>query len=122
MIKNKQETNEETIYDKLMPAGQYISNENPAQPSNSRDIKLVNVMEDLVLSRLDSTLERFNCCKCSKCKKDIAAIALNRLAPRYTIMKENNTEKRKTAEDEYGANVISAIIQAILIVKESPRH
>ena len=40
---------------------------------------LVNLMEELVINKLDSTLDRFNCCKCDKCKKDIAALALNRL-------------------------------------------
>ena len=47
---------------------------------------LVNLMEELVISRLDSTLDRFNCCKCDKCKKDIAALALNRLKPRYVCL------------------------------------
>ena len=49
---------------------------------------LVNLMEELVINKLDSTLDRFNCCKCDKCKKDIAALALNRLKPRYVVMKE----------------------------------
>lgn len=92
------------------------------QIRESRDMILVNVMEDLVLSRLDDTLARFNCCKCNKCKKDIAAIALNKLTPRYMVMKEHDEEKRRITEEQYGSAVTSALIQAILTVKKSPRH
>lgn len=92
------------------------------QIQESRDMILVNVMEDLVLSRLDDTLARFNCCKCNKCKKDIAAIALNKLTPRYMVMKEHDEEKRRITEEQYGSAVTSALIQAILTVKKSPRH
>lgn len=92
------------------------------QIQESRNMILVNVMEDLVLSKLDSTLARFNCCKCNKCKKDIAAVALNRLTPRYMVMKEDDAVKRQSVEEEYGSEVTSALIQAILIVKKSPRH
>lgn len=92
------------------------------QIQESRDMILVNVMEDLVLSKLDSTLARFNCCKCNKCKKDIAALALNKLTPRYMVMNEHDEEKRRITEEEYGSAVTSALIQAILTVKKSPRH
>lgn len=92
------------------------------QIQESRNMILVNVMEDLVLSKLDSTLARFNCCKCNKCKKDVAAVALNRLTPRYMVMKEDDAIKRKSVEEEYGSEVTSALIQAILIVKKAPRH
>ena len=83
---------------------------------------LVNLMEELVISRLDSTLDRFNCCKCDKCKKDIAALALNRLKPRYVVMKEGEQEKRRKAELENGSEVTGALVQAILVVKKAPWH
>ncbi len=83
---------------------------------------LVNLMEELVISRLESTLMRFNCCKCNKCKKDIAALALNRLAPKYVVINRNDEEKRKAAEAEYGSEVTGALVQAIMVVKKEPRH
>lgn len=83
---------------------------------------LVNLMEELVINKLDSTLDRFNCCKCDKCKKDIAALALNRLKPRYVVMKEGEQEKRRKAELENGSEVTGALVQAILIVKKAPWH
>ena len=55
----------------------------PVQMRENKDSVLVNLMEELVLTRLDSTIQRFNCCRCDKCKKDIATLALNRLTPLY---------------------------------------
>lgn len=92
------------------------------QIRETQDMVLVNAMEELVLSKLDGTIARFNCCKCNKCKKDVAAIALNRLPPRYIVIKDNDPKKLQAAEEEYGAAVTSALVQAILIVKKSPRH
>ena len=80
---------------------------------------LVNLMGELVINKLDSTLDRFNCCKC---KKDIAALALNRLKPRYVVMKEEEQEKRRKAELENGSEVTGALVQAILVVKKAPWH
>ena len=75
-----------------------------------------------LIRMLDSTLDRFNCCKCDKCKKDIAALALNRLKPRYVVMKEGEQEKRRKAELENGSEVTGALVQAILVVKKAPWH
>ncbi len=87
-----------------------------------QEMILVNLMEELVAARLDTTLDRFNCCKCNKCKKDIAALALNRLKPRYVVMREDDEERRKEASEQYGSEVTSALVQAIMVVKKEPRH
>lgn len=87
-----------------------------------QNMVLVNLMEELVISKLDATLDRFNCCKCDKCKKDIAALALNRLKPHYVVMSEQNEEYRRKNEEMYASEVTSALIQAILLVKKEPRH
>lgn len=92
------------------------------QLPESQDMVLINLMEDLVISRLESTLMRFNCCKCNKCKKDIAAIALNKLAPRYVVIKQNDDTKKAKAEEEFGSTVTGALVQAIMLVKKEPRH
>ena len=87
-----------------------------------QNMVLVNLMEELVLSKLDATLDRFNCCKCDKCKKDIAALALNRLKPHYVVMSEQDEDHRRKNEEMYASEVTSALIQAILMVKKEPRH
>lgn len=92
------------------------------QVPEMQDMILTNLMEELVLSRLDSTLMRFNCCKCNKCKKDIAALTLNKLSPRYVVMKRGDKEKHKQADTEYGSAVTGALVQSIMLVKKEPRH
>ena len=87
-----------------------------------QNMVLINLMEELVLSKLDATLDRFNCCKCDKCKKDIAALALNRLKPHYVVMSEQDEDHRRKNEEMYASEVTSALIQAILMVKKEPRH
>ena len=87
-----------------------------------QNMVLVNLMEELVISKLDATLDRFNCCKCDKCKKDIAALALNRLKPHYVVMNEQDDERRRKNEEMFASEVTSALIQAILMVKKEPRH
>lgn len=88
----------------------------------NHEMVLTNLMEEIVFEKLDATLVRFNCCKCNRCKKDIAALALNRLPSRYVVMREEDEERRKKAEETYGSEVTSALVQAILLVKKEPRH
>ncbi len=41
------------------------------------EVILYNITEKLVLSKLEATLKKMNCCRCDRCKEDIVAIALN---------------------------------------------
>lgn len=82
---------------------------------------LVNIMEYLVIDKLDEAYEKFNnCCKCDKCRQDAAALALNRLKPKYMVVEERKIPiyiaKNNTPE------VTSAIVQSILWVKSHPKH
>lgn len=143
MAKSRTEIDKESMYRKIMPSaariGKNTANVNPEstggvaptpitgksaglQLPESQDMVLVNLMEELVLSRLDSTLMRFNCCKCNKCKKDIAALTLNKLEPRYVVIKRGDRAKQEQAEAEYGSAVTGALVQAIMLVKKEPRH
>lgn len=94
----------------------------PLPFQEKREMILVNLMEDIVFEKLDATLVRFNCCKCNRCKKDIAALALNRLQPRYVVMEKDDKDRRKMVEESYGSEVTSALVQAILLVKKETRH
>lgn len=80
---------------------------------------LINLMEHMVAEKLDAAFDKFHCCKCDKCKKDAAAIALNKLPPRYVVSDKLSLllEDRQT-----NSEVTTAIIQGILIVKAHPRH
>ncbi len=104
----------------------------PAQqlPVSHREIKLpdvksqpaalVNLMETLVLEKLETAFGQIKFCKCERCKKDIAALALNNLPPRYYVLTKDRPEPKP--DPETVAQVMSATIKAILQVRSHPRH
>lgn len=89
-------------------------------PVAAAEPPLVNLMEGFVESRLDVALAKFNCCTCEKCRKDVCAIALNKLPALYVI--EDDPDIRDLRERERSAEVATALVQAILIVKANPTH
>lgn len=85
-----------------------------------RELVLLNLMETLVVDRLDAAFEKFNCCRCDKCKKDVAALALNSLPPHYVLCDPDNFQAQLEACST--KEVAGAIIKAILHVKSHPQH
>ncbi len=108
----------------------------PVQPGSAQDnwsaqnhsglwpgqkpLVMVNVMERLVAERLDSAFARFNCCKCERCKLDVTAIALNKLPSKYVVADRNILVELMALQGNL--DVTTAIIQAILKVRDNPRH
>ncbi|NLX62930.1 MAG: late competence development ComFB family protein [Tissierellia bacterium] len=87
-------------------------------------MELKNLMEDQVLNMVNRILkDREGICQCEKCRLDIAAIALNKLKPKYVVT-EKGKVYAKTAVLDYQneANLIVEITKAIKIVGENPRH
>lgn len=82
--------------------------------------ELVNVMELMVNARIDAAMEKFRCCTCDKCKKDVTAITLNKLVPCYILSTDD--KKRGEAEAKFAGQVATGIVQAILTVKARPTH
>lgn len=87
-------------------------------------MELKNLMEDEVLNIIDRVLEnRDDICKCDKCKLDIAAIALNRLKPKYVVSNKGSLyAKAETLNYQYEANILIEITRAMNIVGENPHH
>lgn len=85
---------------------------------------LNNYMEDVVERNIDAIMAKFpHCCKCEECRKDIAALALNNLPPRYiSSFKGDIFTRVNEMEVQYLVEVIQQIAQAIKIVTEHPRH
>lgn len=81
---------------------------------------LVNAMENIVLEKLDFVLSKCQCCKCDRCKKDIVAKALNKLPPKYMVLAEG--QPTPDVDHQTNAQVVSAMIQAVLAVRAKPRH
>jgi hypothetical protein len=81
---------------------------------------VVNVMEAAVLKKLNPVLERFSCCRCDRCKRDIVALALNKLPPRYRVVAEG--QPLPELDQKENARVVMAMIEAVLKVRANPRH
>lgn len=94
---------------------------NPSiQMKPPKDLVLVNLMEHLVAERIDEVFEKFNCCHCDKCKKDVAAKALNMLTPNYVVIEPDDLT---TAIATCSSKEVSvALVKAVIQVKANPNH
>ncbi len=83
-------------------------------------VATINIMEDLVLRHLDEVIEKFNCCRCDRCRRDIAAYALNRLPPKYVVADPRRIEliEREIPPKD----VMNALVKAVIQVRSNPRH
>lgn len=152
MAKSKNEIDKELMYKKLMPSAGFGNKEEEHFHIDEQDVKaatelldkplinhktvmtrqvgvpfmdnqptiLVNVMENIVLEKMESVLSRFKCCKCDRCKKDIVALTLNKLPPKYMVIVEG--QPTPDIDTQTNAMVITAMIQAVIAVRDKPRH
>ncbi len=87
------------------------------------EVILYNVTEKLVLSKLEATLKKMNCCRCDRCKEDIVAIALNNLKPMYMVASRKDIEiKIHSSLKDIGSEITTEVIKAALTVRKNPRH
>jgi len=82
-----------------------------------------NVMEMLVVQKLDEMWDALDGCKCDKCKMDIIACALNHLDPKYVVTKEGELYARLCElSNEHEVEITIALAKAIKMVRENPKH
>jgi competence protein ComFB len=82
-----------------------------------------NIIEDLITYKLDELIEETDVCKCERCRTDIIAIALNKLPSRYVNSSGGDIMARMQAlDDQMQANITTAILKAIEMVKKKPHH
>lgn len=86
----------------------------------AKSLVLVNLAEQLVADRLDAVFEKFKCCRCDKCRHDVAAIALNAIQPQYVVATPEEIPALLEAAD--AREISGALVKAILQVKSSPKH
>ena len=92
----------------------------PVQLRPAREQVLVNLAEQLVADRLDAVFDKFNCCRCDKCRRDVAAYALNSIPAQYVVaMPEELPGLLAAAETK---EIAGALVKAILYVKAHPKH
>jgi len=92
--------------------------EPPPPPANN--IVMTNIMERLVEEQIDEVFNKFNSCKCERCRQDVAAIALNKVKPKYVIAGEDEIDD--IAAKQNAGEVKTALVQAVLVVRAHPRH
>ena len=82
---------------------------------------LHNVVEDHVQEWLEKVIERYECCKCAKCRMDMTAMALNNLKPHYVVSRDVFSKTRylnQHAQNE----ILMAVVKAVDFIKDHPRH
>lgn len=147
MPKARKEIDKDMMFQRIMPSADFISKKaeeqetvqavRPVQTSYIPDMEqlidhsntyprgqstvIINVMEKAVGDSLESVLDRFKCCKCDRCKKDIIALSLNALPPKYVVAYDD-----KPLPDSFirqkNTEITTAIVRAVIKVKSDPRH
>jgi len=92
----------------------------PVLDNAGSSLVLINLTEAMVAERLDAAFDKFNCCKCDKCKKRAAANALNALPPHYAAVRADEVEALLDATPSKEA--AAAVVRAVLQVKATPEH
>ncbi|UNC91716.1 late competence development ComFB family protein [Candidatus Contubernalis alkaliaceticus] len=86
-------------------------------------MELKNLMEEVAPEVLEDLWKKENMCRCEKCRLDILAMALNNLSPRYVVTDRGKTFSRTDfLELQNRVDVITAISNALRIVKNNPHH
>ncbi len=123
-MSNNRSIDKEAMYKKIMPSSnqtKIVEESTPLpQPTPFLQPKvLVNVAELAVKERIEEAMDKFKCCQCDHCVKDVLALAVNNLPPKYIVRNELDQvlEIRR-----YDADVISALVNAVIKVKQNPRH
>lgn len=97
-----------------------LIDKNGIEVSSNHSALVVNLQEYLIMDKLDAAFAKFNCCKCERCKKDVVALALNKLPPAYMVLDQSELDAE--LEKHNLPAVSTALIQAILKVRANPRH
>ena len=83
-----------------------------------------NYMENIVKEVLDTIfIKREDVCKCEQCKLDIITWSLNHLTSKYIATPKGKAYARIQGVDlQLKADALKAVLKAIDIVKDKPRH
>ena len=84
---------------------------------------LRNLTEDIVISKLDTLIDRLDCCKCDLCRLDVASYTLNRLPSKYVATTQGELlSKISLIDNDFTIRVTTELTKAIQVIKEHPRH
>ena len=84
---------------------------------------LVNVMESIVDDKIDYYLDKFNVCRCARCRADVKALALTHLEPKYVVVDTSGISAFLSLyTNKFSSEVLFHLGQACMQVLENPRH
>lgn len=83
-----------------------------------------NVSEDLIDMELDRCISSIEgMCTCERCRADVKAFALNHFPPHYVVTDMGEALVRASMlSNQFEADIITAIMSAVMVVKSKPRH
>jgi competence protein ComFB len=82
-----------------------------------------NILEDLVIHRMDELIKEADMCTCDRCRSDVLALVLNKLPSRYVVSNSGSVYAQFQTNDlQTQANITTAILKAIEVVKKTPHH
>ena len=94
----------------------------PVEPAPTEG-EFINVMHELVDDKVDKYIEMFGLCNCSRCRRDVIALALNNLPTQYVVMPRSEfVLRRNVYEGRYNTGLISQLMWACKQVMDAPRH
>ncbi len=84
---------------------------------------LVNVMESIVDDKIDYYMDKFNVCRCARCRADVKALALTHLEPKYVVVDTSGISAFLSLyTNKFSSEVLFHLGQACMQVLENPRH
>lgn len=138
LMSNNRAIDKEEMYRKIMPSASHkevrMQGEDQEQGvvvevKSNHDVlqtktyvnpkSIVNIAEHAVIRRREEAMMRLKCCMCDRCQKDVMALAVNKLAPKYVVIYHEELDKEL---EKYHGDVVTALVSAIMIVKTHPRH
>lgn len=68
-------------------------------------------------------INKLDCCKCDKCRLDIASYALNRLPAKYIATTQGELmSKISIIDNDFRMRVATELSKGAQVVKKNPRH
>ena len=85
--------------------------------------KLINIMEDSVLSTVNKIAPQLSCCTCNKCRYDLAAYVLNRIPPKYVDTEKGALYTRANHMTvDFNNMIVMETIQAASAIGKAAGH
>lgn len=84
---------------------------------------LKNIVEEMVIRKIDELQSSVNCCSCEKCRLDVASYALNNLPAKYVVTQKGELiGKLYMNNPQMEMDITSTVVRAFKLIGEHPKH